>query len=327
MDSTRLDVRLAVAQPVLAGDVDVTVELSITNTTRHPVRVLRWQLPSEDDEGALFRILHEDGSQARYTGALVKRARPDASDFVRIEAGATLRYTVELTASDELSRNGRYTIEYVGRDGQGASATLATTQALYLWLEGRSAMTASAAAAARAPSAAPLAKSLAYAKCSATQQSQIATAVTNATAYATNASAYLGANKPGPRYTTWFGAYNAGRYSTVASHFTAITAAFNTANLVVDCSCRKKTTYAYVFANQPYKIYVCGAFWSAPVTGTDSKAGTLVHEMSHFTVVAGTDDWAYGQPAAKSLAISNPAQAIDNADSHEYFAENTPAQN
>jgi peptidyl-Lys metalloendopeptidase len=47
--------------------------------------------------------------------------------------------------------------------------------------------------------------------------------------------------------------------------------------------------------------------------------------MSHFNVVASTDDWAYGQSAAASLAISNPSQAIDNADSHEYFGENTPA--
>jgi peptidyl-Lys metalloendopeptidase len=47
--------------------------------------------------------------------------------------------------------------------------------------------------------------------------------------------------------------------------------------------------------------------------------------MSHFNVVAGTDDWAYGQSAASSLAISDPNKAIDNADSHEYFGENTPA--
>jgi peptidyl-Lys metalloendopeptidase len=70
---------------------------------------------------------------------------------------------------------------------------------------------------------------------------------------------------------------------------------------------------------------VCKAFWSAPMTGTDSKGGTLVHEMSHFNVVAGTDDWVYGQSGAASLAVSNPSQAIDNADSHEYFGENTPA--
>jgi peptidyl-Lys metalloendopeptidase len=46
--------------------------------------------------------------------------------------------------------------------------------------------------------------------------------------------------------------------------------------------------------------------------------------MSHFTVVAGTDDWVYGQSGAAELANRDPAKAIDNADSHEYFGENTP---
>lgn len=56
-----------------------------------------------------------------------------------------------------------------------------------------------------------------------------------------------------------------------------------------------------------------------------TQAGTLVHESSHFTANGGTDDHAYGQTACKSLALSSPANAVDNADSHEYFAENTPA--
>jgi peptidyl-Lys metalloendopeptidase len=47
--------------------------------------------------------------------------------------------------------------------------------------------------------------------------------------------------------------------------------------------------------------------------------------MSHFNVVAGTDDVVYGQSAARNLADTDPDAAITNADSHEYFAENTPA--
>jgi len=73
-------------------------------------------------------------------------------------------------------------------------------------------------------------------------------------------------------------------------------------------------------------VYLCGAFWTAPDTGTDSRAGTLIHESSHFTAHGGTDDWVYGQAACKDLAIHNPSRAIDNADSHEYFAENHPHQ-
>ena len=52
--------------------------------------------------------------------------------------------------------------------------------------------------------------------------------------------------------------------------------------------------------------------------------GTIIHEMTHFTITADTDDAAYGQADCKALAISNPGNAVNNADSHEYAAENTP---
>jgi peptidyl-Lys metalloendopeptidase len=48
----------------------------------------------------------------------------------------------------------------------------------------------------------------------------------------------------------------------------------------------------------------------------------MVHEHSHAS--ANTDDLAYGQDGpdgCKQLAISNPAKAIKNADSHEYYAK------
>jgi peptidyl-Lys metalloendopeptidase len=114
----------------------------------------------------------------------------------------------------------------------------------------------------------------------------------------------------------------------VRQHFVDIDAAMdqNAGQIKINCGCNQNY-YAYVYPNRPYEIFVCRVFWSAPNTGTDSRAGTLIHEMSHFDVVAGTDDHVYGQSAAKSLAISDPAAAIDNADSHEYFAENNPHQN
>lgn len=42
-----IEVRLSVFEPVLHGDINVTV----TNTTRHPVNLLCWQLPSENVPG------------------------------------------------------------------------------------------------------------------------------------------------------------------------------------------------------------------------------------------------------------------------------------
>jgi peptidyl-Lys metalloendopeptidase len=110
----------------------------------------------------------------------------------------------------------------------------------------------------------------------------------------------------------------------VKNHFVAISDAMDGAGIQFDCKC-KQPYYAYVYPNDPYKIYLCKVFWQAPLSGTDSKAGTLIHEMSHFDVVAGTDDVVYGQSGAMNLAINDPNAAITNADSHEYFAENTPS--
>ncbi|HBI44476.1 MAG TPA: hypothetical protein DDY78_16735, partial [Planctomycetales bacterium] len=65
-------------------------------------------------------------------------------------------------------------------------------------------------------------------------------------------------------------------------------------------------------------IWFCGAFWAAPATGADSKAGTVVHEHSHSD--ANTDDLTYGQTNARALATSKPDQAVRNADNYEYYA-------
>jgi len=92
-----------------------------------------------------------------------------------------------------------------------------------------------------------------------------------------------------------------------------------------NCDCNDSGVFAYVFPNRPYNIWLCPAFRSANIDGTDSRAGTIIHELSHFQILADTDDHQYGQSATQQLARTNPALAIDNADSHEYFAENTPA--
>ena len=316
-----IDVRLSVPSPVLSGDVDVLVDVTVTNTARHPVMLLKWQLPSDELEAALFKVMRDD-QPVRYLGPVIKRTAPEAADKVRLDPGASLSYSVELTGAYDLSRSGRYSITYASRGKHGDAAAL-VSEPMYLWLEGRSGKSALPAA-----PPAPAAASLSYTgNCSASQQSTLASAVAAATSYATSANTYLGgAASATPRYTTWFGTFSSAGWNTAKSHFAAEQSAFTTQALTLDCKCKKQNIYAYVYPTQPYKIYVCGAFWAAPMTGTDSKAGTLVHEMSHFNVVASTDDWAYGQTAAKALAISDPTKALDNADSHEYFAENTPAQ-
>lgn len=53
--------------------------------------------------------------------------------------------------------------------------------------------------------------------------------------------------------------------------------------------------------------------------GADSRAGTIVHENSHFDKNGGTRDYAYGEGDAQSLAKNDPDTAIQNADNYEYL--------
>ena len=169
------------------------------------------------------------------------------------------------------------------------------------------------------------AAALTYISCTTTHKSQIVSAVSSALSYADSSYIYLSMTPSAKqRYMTWYSTSLA-NWNTLKKHYQNIKTALNSKSISFNCGCTQSNTYAYVYANSPYVIYLCDAFWLAPTTGTDSKAGTLVHEISHFTVVAGTQDYAYGQAACKSLAIRNPTQAIQNADSHEYFAENNPA--
>jgi peptidyl-Lys metalloendopeptidase len=132
---------------------------------------------------------------------------------------------------------------------------------------------------------------------------------------------HLDANPYGSTlYTTWFGAYTSSRFATVSSHYDAIVDAFQNAPVTYSCKCNKPY-FAYVYPSQPYRIYVCRVFWQVSDLGRDSRAGTLIHEMSHFYVVASTDDYVYGETGAKELALTSPDEAIFNADNHEYFAE------
>lgn len=321
-------VTVAVDQASYAADQGVVVHVTIANPTNRPIKVLKWYTPAEDVEEPLFTVFR-DGAPVSYVGALYKRPEPKGEDYVTLKAGASLARDVDLAAYYDLSVTGNYAVRfdvasanlYSEKNVPAKVADRLASNEVQIWIEGRQAVSPDAVV-----SPAAVTGTTTYNKCTTTQQATLVNARSQASTYSTNAKAYLTAGTTGLRYTTWFGVYDAARYSTVTTHFNAITSAMDTAPVKFDCSC-KKSYYAYVYPTQPYTIYLCKVFWTAPLTGTDSQAGTLIHEMSHFNVVASTDDYVYGQTGAKSLAITNPAQAIDNADNHEYFAENTPAQN
>ncbi|GAB3371749.1 M35 family metallo-endopeptidase [Massilia agri] len=306
---------------------EVQVRVTFTNNSAAPQYVLKWHTPVEGMTSPLFEV-QRDGQQVRYLGIHAKRPAPGPGDYLLLAPGATLSSTVELSALYEMNVTGSYTLRY-RTSASGLFATpslrpLAGTLAsspVSIWIEGRLPRGARPPAKVAASGA-----GLEFSKCSNAQQEQLALAVDAGRAMTVDAHAYLGAGPNyGARYTGWFGALDATRGTKVAGNFAAIRDAFENKPLKVDCGCNEPY-FAYVYPAQPYTIYVCKGFWTAPLTGTDSRGGTLLHELSHFDVVAGTDDHVYGQQGAAELARTSPERAINNADSHEYFGENTPPQ-
>jgi peptidyl-Lys metalloendopeptidase len=333
--SNPISVDISTAKTVLGSSDDVVVNVKLTNTTSKNQHVLKWATPFIAVEEPLFDV-YRDGVKVDYLGRHYKRGTPKSGDYFLLKPGKTYSGEVELSSLYDMSVTGTYSIRYraaslnlfsASFDRQGVAGIEndmgeMESDAMSMFISGRNAF----AVAEKRGSTTTGTAGLTYSGCTSSQASTIASAIGAATTMASDSLAYLNAGKKASRYTTWFGTYVSSRYTTVKSHYSAINTAFTSKPVVVDCSC-KESYFAYVYPTQPYKIYVCNAFWSAPLNGTDSKGGTLVHEMSHFNAVASTDDWAYGQSGAKSLAISNPTKAIDNADSHEYFAENSPALN
>jgi peptidyl-Lys metalloendopeptidase len=331
-----ITVSISTDKPTLGKSDDVVINITLTNASPIPQAVLKWHTPFGGEiEEPLFDI-RRDGAKVAYLGARYKRPAPTAADYYLLEPGASRSARVELSSLYDMSVTGDYTIRYATRSltlftphatGRGTVAQQMgelKSPPLTIFIDARLPRGASAQDVPAAQAKGGSGAGLSFNKCSASQQGALTTALAAGRAMADDGDEYLSARKLlGPRYGEWFGASDPARLATARANYAAIKEAFASKPVALDCGCNKPY-FAYVYPAKPYVIYVCKAFWTAPMTGTDSKGGTLVHEMSHFTVVAGTDDWVYGQQGAASLAISDPAKAVDNADSHEYFGENTP---
>ncbi|WP_063796492.1 M35 family metallo-endopeptidase [Chondromyces crocatus] len=336
--SGALQVSLSGADVALMAQDEVTVTVTFTNASTEPVRVPRWYTGGEAIQERVLEVTR-DGTEVAYLGPIVKRMAPRDADLITLLPGEQVERVVVLSDDYDLSVSGAYAVSFrvdgEAHDGEvggtaaagamrpGAALASARAPDLSLWIEGRSNWVQESRARRKASAVDALTFS---GGCSTSRQSTIVQAMDAAETYAQGAHEYLTTTTPSGtgRYKTWFGTYTTARWATAQKQFLAIRDAFVGQDVTVDCSCTDSGVYAYVYPREPYNIYVCGAFWSAPMTGTDSKGGTLVHEMSHFAVVAETDDHAYGHTAAKNLAKSSPTKALNNADNHEFFAENTP---
>ncbi|PFH45488.1 hypothetical protein AMATHDRAFT_71658 [Amanita thiersii Skay4041] len=308
----------------LKGDA-ARVVTTVTNTGDSPLDLLNTptsilsDLPTD-----AFEIINLAGGVPKFRGIAVKYAvnkAIESGDVTTLAPGQSFNVIHDIAKAYNLANTGQYTIKakntfvVVDRVTKKVEVIKADSKDLKVEIVGNGV----------AASVSSLSRRATFLNCTGEQSDFITAATTGASTLATEAASYLRAldDVEAPRYTTWFGNYSESRHDTVQGHFDKI-AANNFEEFTFDCGCDKENVFAYVYPDRFGEMWLCPAFWAAPMNGTDSKSGTIVHEASHYTANGGTQDFAYGQGAAQELAKNDPDRAVYNADSHEYFAENNP---
>lgn len=157
-------------------------------------------------------------------------------------------------------------------------------------------------------------------------------------------------------YETWFGTFDANRFSTVRDNIISVYDALFVKGVLLyyrgdgatgptDCAAENGNISGENFFGAAWKaadtpaslnkrcthIFLGKAFFASGVYALDSAGGVIIHELTH--AICGTDDVdykgeeTYGTVLCKRLATERPDLAITNADSYEYLCENYQDKN
>jgi peptidyl-Lys metalloendopeptidase len=355
MNSEGLSIRIDFEQPrygkraLFKGEEGQMLSFTLTNDSETTLNVLKWHTPLACFDCDMFSV-KKGGEQAVYIGPIVKWGAPKPEDYLTLEPKASESVQFDLSEAYDIFEAGDYSVQYksilldVGQEEPESLAKMASdwneyvpirassNVAQFRLLESKMPRQLKGVAFGSIPQMAKIsAKQPTFRNCTPDQEDILSNSLTEAVKIGLESKEILFntmecARKDASRFTNWFGAYDGSRYDSAKSNFGKIWDALANKDVIFNAKCdpRYCSAYAYVYPASPYEIFLGNAFWRAPLNGTDSQAGTIVHETSHFYAVVGTNDHVYGQSGCQQLAANDPERSINNADSHEYFAENNP---
>jgi len=303
--SGQLDIKLALHQadsPVLT--------FTVSNPYPVPHRFLQWGTPFEGVWTDMFDIRDEQYKRVDYIGMYVRRGdTPIDEEYITVPAGGQISTTVNLGENYEFLSVGKYTVRL--------DLPLYTEDSLIYSFSENHLVSLSL-------TALPLRKSVfkpeGFTNCNSNQISQTNSAINGAINEAARSYNCLSPRSCESLYVNWFGTFSSSNHNFVTNCFYNVyqrlyNSEFNGYCNPAGCG---SNVYGYVYpTDTTYTVYMCGLFWSIP----GERVNTIVHEMSHFRTLAGTNDYAYGRNACLNLARSNPNQASRNADNICFFSE------
>lgn len=91
---------------------EVVITTTLVNQSQQEIRFLKWQTPFEERIlGPVYKVYFA-GAAVRYTGMMVKRGNPDASQFITVAAGQQYQHSQILSVAYDMCAAGRYQIAY-----------------------------------------------------------------------------------------------------------------------------------------------------------------------------------------------------------------------
>ncbi|KAI3595039.1 extracellular protease [Moniliophthora roreri] len=340
--SATKSVSLSVSAPESVADVSrFEVVTTIANTGDETLKLLN------DPRSALtswatntFDVSNADGVAPEFTGVIVRyipevaAKSEDENAFTVLAPGASVDVTHEVGNYYNFTRagTGAFTFtpnnlfQHVNDDGTLTVIEANTSPALTK-LTGQLSSSSFLSPSSLGGSNPDMRRNSALGKrasyrsnCSSSRQTTNNQALTASATLARNSVSHLQSNPSGSSLqTTWYGTFASSRYSVTLKSFQTLQTA--PSGWTYDCSCTETQTYAYVYPSSYGVVYLCGLYWNVPTTGSGSRADTIIHEGTHFPQVLGTDDYTYGESSCKSLARSNPTNAVYNADNHAFFSD------
>jgi len=301
----------------LSKETNFFVNIAIENKGEH-VLVPHFALINQRNlKSEAFEITNlSTKSKPIYIGAIAKRAVTPES-LVSFPSLATVHSTIDLLKFYHFEDDGVYLIR-ISKTFHGGIKL--TSNYAKVTIKGATPFIHKSSFAKR---------SVSFDTCDSTQIDTINTQLDNQLDALDTALTYLQNNCKDDDFKLFFGTSDGAQYSKIQSNFININELAVSQNFGFDCTGEDcdPGDYAFVHRNDPeHVIHLCDSFWTADDNqySFDSKAGTITHEMSHFSDIADTDDIAYGVDDCMELAIYDPISASNNADSHEYFQEYNP---
>lgn len=346
--STLFDVKLESVGEFALGE-EVRIRFTLTNKTQDDYDILTWYTPLEGMLSNCLRVEHE-GTAIPYDGVMMKRGKPPAEAYMLLPAGESVQEEFALHEGYRLSRLGSYTLTLqadthdhaIRREGglegllaearEPAPVALERVGHTFSLGEGKHPrLPLGVRARAREAATAGLFEGRAFAEAvegrakdaqivGGSDEGREETQAAYHAAYAYLQTSLAKLEERDPLYVTWFGEHSNLRMARVAQNYKTLKETMERKAFTLDLSgegCRPGI-FAYTYHGAS-TMWLCSAYWRAERRGDDSKAGTIVHELSH--AICYTEDHHYGHAECKRLAHTQPNQAIQNADNYEYFSE------